>query len=104
MALVYSFAITTTTILITPPAGKSIRVLAFYYELANDWTAGDIFSFRHGEISTDDYYPKTTAGAIGMVFTHESAKKNTLPPNEQLVGYISAGGKTVRGTITYVIV
>lgn len=108
MAKVESFTITATQVLIAPPAGKSVRLLAFYYEVDPDWTAGNIFAFRYGlpaeHGATENHYPRSTAGIAAMNLVGKAAKRNTLPPDHPLVGYISAGTDPVFITVTYEIV
>lgn len=98
---VHNFSISATADLVTPPSGKSIQIVAFWFELANDWTAGNIFALRD-KSKGESLFPKTVKGLAAMNLVGCS-RLVTLSPDGILEGYISAGAKTVRGTIVYKI-
>lgn len=88
-------------------ATSHIRLIAFYYELQNDWTAGAIFAlYNEGDTPTSAsarMFPKTTAGSVGMNLIGLSKRGLDLPASKNLMGYLSAAG-TARVTVIFEIV
>lgn len=102
-----NFNILTTEEIIAPVPTKLIRIVGFWYELAHDWADGDIFAFvptsDEGYTNKDFLFPKTMSGVAAMNLTGIN-KYVTLGIDRGLTGYISGGGKTVRGTVIFELI